>query len=151
MCVTLSGRTYRHPWRDVVLPYDANVRADVPGGYLREVPKRLDDALFKAIALALRIDRRNVRERNRDYVRAISGGWLVVSVALVVVALVTPLPSGWGTSVVLALVVSLPLSMALLRGVYDDARSSYSTSSGPLLVAYLVCFIGMLAAFQPVR
>jgi hypothetical protein len=127
------------------------VRADVPGEYLREAPKRLNDALFKAIALVLRIDiRRNPRERNRDYLRAVSGGWLVISIALGVIALVTPLPSGWGTSVVLALVVSLPLSMALLRGICDAARSSYSTSSGPLLGAYLVCFMGMLAAFQPV-
>jgi len=133
-------------------PYDVSVRADVSGGYLREAPKRLDDALFKAIALVLRIDiRRNVRGRSSNYVRAASGGWLVISVALVVAALVTPLPSGWGTSVVLALVVSLPLSMALLRGIYDDARNSYSTSRGPLLVAYLVCIMGMLAAFQPVR
>jgi hypothetical protein len=55
------------------------VRADVPGEYLREIPKRLDDALFKAIALVLRIDiRRNPRERNRDYLRAVSGGWLVI-------------------------------------------------------------------------
>jgi hypothetical protein len=128
------------------------VSADVSGGYLREAPKRLDDALFKAVASVLPIDLRcSVKERDSDYVRAASGGWLAVAVALGVVALVTPLPAGWGTSVVSALVVALPLSMALLRGIYDDARSSYSTSSGPLLVAYLVCFMGMLAAFQPVR
>jgi len=65
------------------------------------------------------------------------------------VALVTPLPSSWGTAVVLALVISRPLGMALLRGVYDVARDSYSRFSGPLLVVYLVCFVGMLAAFQP--
>ena len=141
-----------HPGRMSASPYDVNVKADLSGGYLREAPKRLDDALGKATASVLRIDiRRSVEQRNTDYVRAVSGGWLVVFVALGVVALVAPLPSGWGTSVVLALVVSLPLSMALLRGVFDAARNSYSRSSGPLLVAYLVCFLGMLASFQPVR